>query len=218
MDVYGDILAISSPLSLIIGLLIGIYYRKCLKRDHRILCMYLFVCIFFDVFSRYLGSISGNNLITWPLFSLVELFVFSAFYLETLKKRKWILGVVLLGISYILFEIIYIDAYNVKVFQSYAKIVTSFLIVVIVLAKIIREVQTDQIISKNEQRLNNIILIVFSLNVLLLLPINLLVNGSSVLITAIWIIYLSITVLFYIYLSFTIWKNGKNRKRLSYGS
>lgn len=218
MDFYNDILVMSSPFCLIIGVLFGLFYYRSIDRENRLIWIYLIICLFFDFISRYIGSITGNNLFLWPLFSLTELLVFTKFYQGFIKKSKIILGLLLLGIGYILFEIGYIDGANVKGFQSYARIVTSFLIVIMVLSKIIWQVKTDQNISKGKQHLNNVILIVFSLNVLLLLPMNLLINGSSSLITAIWMTYLSVTVLFYIYLSYSIWKNGKNRKLLSYGS
>lgn len=218
MDLYSDILSLISPLLLIIGILLGFYYYRFIDRENRLIWLYLFVCVFFDIVSRNIDTETGNNLFLWPLFSLSELLVFSKFYQVFIKKNKIIYSLLALGIGYILFEIGSIDSTNVKGFQSYARIVTSFLIVIMVLSKIIWQVQTNQNISLSKQYLNNMILIVFSLNVLLLLPINLLVNGSSLLITTIWMIYLSLTVVFYIYLSYSIWKNGKNRKRLLYGS
>lgn len=218
MDIYSDLLTSIPPFLLIIGVLLGFYYRRFLDLENRIIWLYLFVCIFFDILSRNIDTVTGNNLFLWPLFSLTELFVFIRLYQALLKKSKIIWGLLGLGISYILFEIGYIDSSNVKGFQSYARIVTSFLVVIMVLSKIIWQVQTDQNMSKRQLYLNYVILTVFSLNVLLLLPMNLLINGSSVLITAIWMIYLSVTVLFYIYLLYSLWKNGKSRKQLSYGS
>lgn len=218
MELYSSVLTSLSPMILIIGVLLGLVYYKKIDRENRIVWIYLIVCIFFDILSRNINSETGNNLFLWPLFSLSELIVLAILYQKLIKKYKTILSLLLLGVGYILYEIWSIDGSNVEGFQSYARIVTSFLIVVMVLSKIIWQVNTDQQITKGEQHLNYTILIVFSLNVLLLLPINLLVNGSSVLITSIWMIYLSVTVLFYIYLSVLIWKNGKNRKRLFYGS
>lgn len=154
----------------------------------------------------------------WPIFSLVELSLFITFFYSFIKTKKALFATVLLGILYILSEIIYIDTYDVKAFQSYSKIASSFLIVFIVLYKITWQIIKDKIVAQKEQYVNYAILLNFALNLLLLLPINLLVNSSSALVTSIWIAYLVITVLFYLYLSYTIWKNGKSRKQLYSGS
>ena len=218
IGLYGDILVISSPLVLIIGILIGTYYFRYIKGKLLFILLYLMACLFFDFLSRYLGSIQGNNLSLWPLYSLSELIIFSAFYFNFIKKKKAIMLFIITGIGYMIFEFVYIDVYNVKAFQSYAKIVTSFLIVITVLSNIIWQVSTNQNIAKDDQRLNNMVLVNFALSLLLLLPINLLINKHSQIITFIWLIYLLITVLFYIYLSFVLWKNGKNQKQLYSGS
>lgn len=217
MNTY-EILTFISPLVLILGVLSGLYYFKHLGAKRRLLLFYLMMCLSFDFISRFIGPIMENNLILWPLFSLVELMLFFIYYYKFIKTRKVLLIPVILGFIYMLFEIIYIDTYNVKAFQSYSKIASSFLIVFIVLSNISWLVKYDRIVSKGEQYLNYAIMINFALNLFLLLPINLLVNGSSDLIISIWILYLSETVLFYSYLSYEIWKNGKNRKRLCFGS
>lgn len=153
----------------------------------------------------------------WPIFSLFELSLFAMFFYDFIKTKKAIIIAVLSGLFYIISEIVYIDTFDVKAFQSYAKIASSFLIVFIVLYKITWQLNKDEILAKEAQYLNYAIMLNFALNLLLLLPINLLVNSSSTLVTSIWISYLVITVLFYLYLSYTIWKNGKSRKRLSSG-
>lgn len=217
MNLYKLLLTYSSPTVLLIGVLCGIYYFKFIDRRNRWLLLFLIVCIAFDVIARYMGTSSGNNLILWPLFSLVELLLISAVFLSFIRKSFVLISLLSAGSIYILTEIIYIDVYNVTVFQSYAKIISSFLLVLVIIYMIIWQLKNDINVPEHSLELNTVLLVNYALNLLLLLPINLLINANSGLITIIWIFYLGVTVLYYSYLSYVIWKNGKNRKRLHYG-
>ena len=218
MNFYSNLLNFSSPLALLLGVLCSLVYLKYLDRTSRILFVYFIWCITFDIVSRFATAYIGNNLIMWIAFNLGELVIFSALYFSLLKKRT-LLGILsALGMAYLIFEIVYIDSYDVKHFQSYSKIVSSILIVIMVMVDFVSHLNSDKSISKNIQWLNSAILAYFSLVLILFLPLNLLINETSSIITYIWFSYLIVTVLFYVFISFFIWKNGRNRKWLHYGS
>lgn len=217
MIFYKYVLTYSSPLILILGGVLGLFYFKFLNRIDRIILLYLIISLSFDFLSRTMGNVNNNNLILWPLLSLTELLIFFKLYLNLIRQKNlvWILTSV--GVLYIVTEIIYVDSYNIRTFQPYSKVVASFLIVLFVLINLFEHLKNEIEISKRNQYLNSVLLSYFALNIVLLLPINFLINVDSTVTIYIWTAYLIATILFYSCLSFLICKNGKNQKRLHYG-
>ena len=217
MIIYKYILTYGSPLTLLLGGILGLIYFKHLNRTHRLLLLYLAVSLGFDFTARTMANFNNNNLILWPLLSIVELLIFSGIYIKIIKtKLLWIATA--LGSIFIVYEIINIDAYNTSAFQPYSKVVSSFLIVFFILYNFILHIRSDKDISRINQFLNSVVLGYFALNIILLLPINFLINEKSGLTMYIWTAYLIITILFYTCLTVLICKNGKTRKRSLYGS
>lgn len=218
MILYKYILSYGSPIILIIGGLIGFYYLKHLSKLNHILLAYLVVSLIFDFVSRKIAGETDNNLLLWPLLSLSELIVFSLFYLRKGVSFQLIVGLLVAGISYMVLELYYIDVKDVIKFQPYSKVVSSFIIVVLSLFSLYDMLKVETIASLKSHYLNGVILAYFSLNILLLLPINFLINAKVEVTIYIWTIYLFSTIIFYVCLSFYIWRNGKNQKRLHCGS
>ena len=130
-----------------------------------------------------------------------------------LVEKKRIIGLLaLLGIIYLLVEVNFIDM-DKTAFQTYSRVVVSFLIVGMILRYFWERVITSEVVSKKNLNLNFGILIYFALNVVLLLPVNLLINIGSDSVIYLWYIYLSTTVLFYIYITYHLWRNGKKPKQ-----
>jgi hypothetical protein len=148
---------------------------------------------------------------------VLELLIIASIYCHLGVKKMLLIPLTVLGAIYIVGEIVYIDSYNVKSFQSYAKIASSFVIVLLALQFFTQKLKSDKEISPELQRLNLVMLAYFALNLLLLLPINLMINQIATSIIYIWYAYLGATVLFYSYLSAFLWKNGKTRKQLHCG-
>ncbi len=202
---------------LTLGIMVGAYYYSSLNSISRLLLFYLLASFIFDILSRVIGMVNGNNLILWPLLGLLELAVFSKLYLKFIKKRKGIWTLVLMGIVYMLLEIVYIDSGNETAFQPYSKIVASFLVVLMVLVYFFQNIDSEVKISRNKLYLNFTILVFFAFNLVLLLPLNFLINEGSDLSFSVLLVYLIVNLLFYSYLIYFIWKNGKNPKPLLYG-
>jgi hypothetical protein len=140
---------------------------------------------------------------------------FSLLYLQfiRLKQLVWVLGG--FGIIYAIVETLQIDPFNITSFQPYSKMVSSFIIVTMALFYIFGQIKAERKIA--ERYLNYSIIFYFSLELILLLPINLLINYESFIVYFVWFLHLCINLLFYIFLIRFIWKNGKTQKQLPYG-
>ena len=217
MNLFHDLLAYASPLVLFVGTFVGIYWFKWLDRKSKWILIYLIVSLGIDIASRIVSTYNENNLIILPLYSVLELLIIASIYCHLGVKKMLLIPLTVLGAIYIVGEIVYIDSYNVKSFQSYAKIASSFVIVLLALQFFTQKLKSDKEISPELQRLDLVMLAYFALNLLLLLPINLMINQIATSIIYIWYAYLGATVLFYSYLSAFLWKNGKTRKQLHCG-
>lgn len=217
MGIVDDIITYGSPFILLVGSLLGMFYLKSLNKTSKFVLAYLLMSLTIDVTSRIVLAQFGNNLIFLPFYSALELLIIASVFHQLGTKSMLLIPLVSLGLIYIIGEIIYLDSYNVRSFQSYAKIASSFVLVILALQFFIQKLKTDKEISKDIQQLNVAILVYFALNLILLLPINLLINQIATSIIYIWYAYLGATIVFYSYLGYFIWKNGKTRKRLPYG-
>lgn len=65
--------------------------------------------------------------------------------------------------------------------------------------------------------LNGVILTYFSLNLIMILPINYFINAETDLKFIFLVSNMITTTLFYIYLTYSLWKNGKIQKPLRTG-
>ncbi|MDY8138129.1 hypothetical protein [Aquimarina sp. 2201CG5-10] len=166
--------------------------------------------------SRIVAEIIGSNLISFIIWSFLELIIFSMFYLNFINKRKvWSLAI--LGILYMLIEFIYVDSNAITTFQSYAKVVTSGLMVIMVFIYFFEQIKGEFKMGKQDVYLHSSILSYFALEFILLLPMNFLIDSGSDLVFYVWMGHLLVLILFYLYLTNRICKNGKSQKRLHYG-
>ncbi|MFT5250056.1 MAG: hypothetical protein ACI93P_001791 [bacterium] len=146
---------------------------------------------------------------------MVEILSFSILYMQFthLKRLIWILGGI--GIIYTIVETLQIDATNTSTFQSYSKIISSFIIVIMALSYILGQIKEEENIEN--RFLNYSIIVYFSIELILLLPLNFLINNESHSVYYVWFSHLCINLFFYIFIIRFIWKNGKTHKQLSSG-
>lgn len=209
MNIYT--LTYITPLLLGLGFILGIIHYKNQDRSARLLNVYLLFCLGLDLASRIIGHSTLNNLILFNVLSLIEIVIFSLFFLNLIKKNIFTYLLLSIGVLYIGFETLKINPYQVESFQSYSRIVTSFLIIIMALKYIIESVKKEQKISK--KNIIFILMFYFSIELILLLPLNLLINSESDLIYYFWFVRLFINLLFYTYTIYYIWKNGKTPKQ-----
>jgi len=212
-----QLLTYTSPILLLTGVVLGGYTYKYLDSSYRLMLFYLIGNLIIDVVSRFLGEFIGNNLILLSVLSVFELLVFSKFYFDLINRKKLIVVLATIGSTYIFFESAHIDANATTSFQPYAKVVTSFLIVILVLVYFIEQIKREDSMVEKKTQIHHMILGYFTLELILLLPINFLINSKSDFIFYIWFLHLMVLLIFYFYITYCIWMNGKSRKQLPYG-
>ena len=168
-----------------------------------------------DRIAIILENTSKNNLILFSLLSIIEIITFSIVYYNFIQAKKFVLFVAILGVTYMLIELAIINPNHLVSFQSYSKIVASFLIVIMGFKYIIDQIKKE--LAIHNRNLHFIIISYFSLELILLLPLNFLINVTSNVVLYIWYLRLCVNLLFYIYLIFFIWKSGRTQKQLYSG-
>lgn len=205
-----DIITNASPLILIIGSCIGFFYYKNLDSIHRSIVWYLIVMLCVDIVSRIIGS-SGNNLIMFLIYSLIELIMIVFFYYKFLFKAKHriVMGLSIIAVFYIIFEIIEFDNKDLKSFQPYSKVADNFIVILLSLAFFQERITMFKDSKWEHFGLNIAILIFFTISLIIYLPFNFLINESTGLKFYFLQGVLIIMLIFYIYLTYCIWNNAK---------
>lgn len=216
---FSGIVSFIIPGVLIFGTISGLYNYKKIDGMHKSIAFYLLLMLIMEITSRILGRF-GNNFIILPIISLLELSFFIFFYNNYLLKRKKIftwLGS--LGLIYIIGETVFYFVLNdvtAKQFQPYSKVVDNFLIIVMALAFFLEKIDGYREINWDNFRLNTILLVFFTINMLVFLPFNFLVNETTGLKFYFWSINIVILIILDVYLTYSIWKNAHKHKSLTY--
>lgn len=214
---FVKLLALFSPVMLLIGVMIGVYKFKYLDIYHRGITIYFVMLLVIDIASRFLHT--GNNLFILLIYSLLELIIFIYFYYKYVYKRHHILLLVMsfLSITYLIYEIVIFE-FETKKFQTYSKVVDNFTIVMLILTFFHERINLFKDSKWDNFRLNVVLLVFFSINLVFFLPYNFLINESTDLKFYFWLGIVISTVAFYSYLTHSIWKNGRTRRLLPSGS
>jgi hypothetical protein len=208
-----------SPITLMIGLIVGLLYLRYISKDYRLLIFYLAVAFIMDLLFRYFGYYSDMkyNLFLIPIFGFFELAVFSYLYYKYILKSvsTGLLVFIAIMLLLIISEIFSInELFRIKTFQSFGKVIADVAIIWFCLLYY-WEVFNGKIAVKSKYGLlNAAILIYFSINLVLSLPINFLVNEKLNLVIFFWVVNLISMLLFYFLLIYLIWQDGRTRKIL----
>ena len=170
----------------------------------------MFVMLLVDVSSRIFEYYYKNNLIILVLYSLSELLLFIYFYYKYLFKSRHrvVFAICSLSVLYILWELITFKRLETKDFQSYAKVADNFAVISLVLAFYYERINRFKESKWDYFQLNAVILVFFSMTLIFFLPFNFIINGSG-LQFYFWLGILVTTILFYLYLTWYLWKNGR---------
>lgn len=204
-----------SPLLLILGTLLGVFSYKKLDAVHKSIIFYLLMMLLVDTYSRFLWRY-GNNQVTLLIYSLIEVIGVGYFYQKILLKRKYIITITIniLVVIYIIWELfsyLFLDS-NVKHFQPYAKVADNFVIIVLALTFLYEKMSDYKESKWNNFKLNIGVLVFFTLNTLIFLPFNFLVNEKSGVKYYFWTGNVILLLLFYGFLTWSIWENRKQNK------
>lgn len=205
------------PCLLAAGIIYGLYFFKSLDRVYQMLVVYLLACLSGDLLGRFMAFQFGNNLICIPVSGFLELIVFAAFYRQFLKEDKFVLPLVTAGLAFIVWEAFSLNVQNVQAFQSYSRVVASFLITMMSITCFFKWIGNETGVPGNIVFLNSSILVYYAFNLICFLPVNFLINVNSDVKFSFWSANFLVTLAFYILLIFVIWKHGKNRKQLHRG-
>ncbi len=215
-NTLSEIITRVAPFVLFIGTSVGLYHFKRLTNVAKLLLYFLLGSLLIDLCSRLLEELFRNNLILVFALTLLELFIFLKLYYDLTKKKKLVLCLFIFGILYTIIESIYINTNDVDLFQPYAKALGPILIVGTALLFFFELIRNEESLLKRESDyfvLNSMILCFFSLQFLVFLPLNFLVNTDIQLTGYIWIGNVFFMILFYGYLIYFIWKRGRNLKQ-----
>lgn len=179
-----------------------------------LLC-YLGFMLVFDSLNIFMGYfLRMPNHIILPLFSLTELCFFIYFYNKCLLGKRYTPVNVLGGLSvlYIVVEFVVdfvINHISPAQFQPYAKVADNFIIILLALTFLYEKMSTFNESRWDNFRLNMVVLVFFTLNTIIFLPFNFLVNENSGVKFYFWAGNVILLVLFYSFMISEIWKNSK---------
>jgi len=213
---FSEIITKASPLVLFIGTSVGLYYYKRLDKVAKLLLYFLIGSLLIDLSSRLLAEIIGNNLFLFFVLTWLELFVFMKVYYYLTRKKKLLIRIATFGVLYTLIESIYVNAVEVKVFQPYSKALGPLFIVIMALIFFFELIRDEEKLYKNEGDyfvLNSMVLCFFALEFLIFLPLNFLINTDIFLAGYVFVGNVVFLILFYLYLTYFIWKRGRNQKQ-----
>jgi hypothetical protein len=213
------LISLLTPITLLFGILVGSYNFKHLDVSVRFLFFYLVLCLVVDLLYRYFGYYSHlkYNLFIIPIFAFFELAIFSGlYYRHILKSRSNILVLfIAVALLCIFIELLFINRLlHQKSFQSYGKVIGDAAILFYCLMYYWKLFNGSIPIVTEHRNLNVAVLVYFSINLILFLPINFLVNASISIVFLFWVLNLLSLILFYLVLIYLIWRNGKTRKCL----
>lgn len=200
---------------------IGLVTYSRLSPIYKLIVAYILLAIGGDLTSTFFEKNGGYNLFVIPIYSFLELTLFSSlYYLYFIKsKSKLLLGFTLLMHSLILLDIIFLaDFFNAKTFYAFGKVTTDLTIVIFCLVYYWKTIKGDQPINKELFRLNSIFISYFLINLLIFLSINFLINESLHLVNPFWMLNALSALFLYLFLTYMIWQHGKTPKTSHFGS
>ena len=217
IDIYEIFSYLSFPV-LIFGIVLGIMNSKVSNPMVKYILAYFIFSLGFDVVSRFLNEF---NLYLYPLYGIVELYLFSAIYEKFLIKKKSYFRLILRILIYVLF--IYEFYYSVIYMEP--RSYTDYGMIMMVLyvfgcgILFIRKVFTSETLDYSKQLFSfNIgILVYFGYQVIFFSSFNFLVNASEYLVDWFWYIFLFTNLFFNLILIKMLWQTGKTRKPLQCG-
>ena len=175
------------------------------------------ICLMTDISTRIFAEWTANNWIILAPFCMIELYTFSLLYHKLIDRKKWVIIANSLGLFYILSESIYLHRVSMLDYQSYSRTVSTFLIIGMVFMYLFEQLQKSKRISFRKLYFHGLVAAYFVLELIFILPLNFLINGSESMVLMLWFIRIFLLLSFYIALSQWIWRNGKCQQQLHSG-
>ena len=201
-------------LVLVVGVFIGIFRYKKLDSLNKSIFCYLLLMLIVDLSTKIITKIAGVSAIMFPFFSFIELSFFIYLYNKHLLRKPSIILISLGGIAliYIVAEFLQYFIFNkldLKQFQPYCKIADNFVIIIMALVFYYQKINSFNETKWNNFRLNTVVLIYFTINTIVLLPFNFIINENIGVRFYIWTVNVIVVLLFYSYLMALVWNNSR---------
>lgn len=208
---FSETILNSAEWSLYIVGIISCFHYKQLTPKYQYLSFY----IWFTILTNFMGVYLNYNLFLLPIYSFVELFIFSLIYLRFFLKgeKKVLQGLLLVAHGLILLDFLFLcDLFNAKTFYAFSKVVADISIVLLCLKYYSNILKEETPINKELLLLNSVFVGYFSINSITFLSANFLVNESLDLVTPFWVLNALSALFLYSFLTYMIWQHGRIQK------
>lgn len=188
---------------------------------YRMLSVYLVLMAGMEHFGVYLAkALNGRNHIFVLLDALTDVVFFSILYHKYLQVKKNTAFLILSALSaaYICFEIFYDFMYkqvSIQDFQPYSKIVSDAFIIVLALNFLYENINAFTATKVKHFWFNNVVMLYFTINLIVYLPFNFLVNESTGVKFVFWTLNVFCIEAFYLFLLGLILKNALSKKAVT---
>ncbi len=168
-----------------------------------------------DFISRIYAEYVGANLILFNMLSFIELLFFSLFFYQSLDSRRFSIIAFCIGATYVLIEFLLIYNDSWQTFQSYSKAIVAFLLVGLALISILSQILQEKEVEDKSIKYG--VIFYFSMEFILLLPMNYLINAKSEYVVFLWATRLVVIFVFYLIIIHYLWSLGRTKKLLPSG-
>jgi hypothetical protein len=211
-----ELLTLLSPIVLLTGVVIGsINIMKNPKIGHLIFG-YFIAGLLLEIASRYWGQVSEakNNLIFLSISGVVDFLFFTVLYIRFFfgRKRMWLLFLSFPTLIMLFYMMYHKAALIPSAFDAYDKVICDGIIVFYALLSSYDLINGKEEVRTDVMRVNAVVLLFFSLDLLFSLTTNFLINAGTHFVIYFWILRFVLLTTLYTTLAYTLWQIGKNRK------
>lgn len=213
----------SAPVILLCGIIAGVWRWKKGGATRKWLWAYLCAGFLLDMLSRYLGYIAAakNNLIMLPVGGMIDVIFVSGLYGFFVRLMFHRLLLILSGTAIVYVGIsIYIkltQPAGMGGFELYEKVLCDGVIILYALVSMLDMLKGTKRIEPVLIRINTILLLCFSMDMLTALLSNFLVNAGLNYVLYFWALRMVLMLTLYMTLTLAVWQTGKNPKLLQFG-
>lgn len=214
ISLFMRLLTLLSPIVLLTGVVIGIVNIRKNPKIGQLIFGYFIVELIIEIASRYWGQVNKNNLIFLSVAGIVDVLFFSTLYVRFLfgRKRVWLLFISLPTILLLFYMMYHKVALKPSGFDAYDKVICDSIIVLFALISSYDLITGKEEVRKDVMRVNAAVLLSFSLDLLISLTYNFLINAGTHFVIYFWILRFVLLTTLYTTLVYTLWQIGKNRK------
>lgn len=211
---YLDIFFKTSELSIFLAGIISCFFYKKLPNIYKLISLYIWWGACINCLGIYFKN-TGYNLFLVPIYSFIELAIFSYIYIYIFFKKTSFLykGLIFLAHSLIILDFLFLyDLFNAKTFDAFNKVVSDVTIILLCLRYYSSILKEETPINKELILLNSVFIGYFSINCLIFLSMNFLVNESRDLVIPFWLLNAFSILSLYMFFIYMIWQHGKTQK------